>query len=92
MRSRRIGNRRRALLAVCLVLLLASACKSKPQEPTPLPTVAPTRISQPAATPQRTTVRFALHDVEVPLYEGLIAAFEEENPDLRVQIVSLNEV
>ncbi|MBN1401113.1 MAG: hypothetical protein JXA74_09765, partial [Anaerolineae bacterium] len=54
---------------------------------------APTiRTEQQAPRAQRTAVRFALLDVERPLYEGLIQEFEEQNPGLRVEIVSMDEV
>lgn len=48
--------------------------------------------SQPNADRPRTAVRFILHDIQVPQYERLIEAFEADNPDLRIEIVSLNEV
>jgi multiple sugar transport system substrate-binding protein len=58
-------------------------------EPVEEPTEAP--APEPASQ-ERTAVRFAITDWQRPLYEDLIAAFEEENPDLRVEVVSVNEV
>ena len=83
---------RRTLVALCVVALLLSGCGSSSTavpSPTPLPTATPT---QPAAEVQRTVVRFAISDLEVPIYENLIATFEEQNPDLDVQVVSVNQV
>ena len=66
------------------------------QEPVPEPATTeaqpePTQASQEQAQ-DRTAVRFAVADWDLPQYEPFIAAFEEENPDLKVQVVSLNEV
>jgi multiple sugar transport system substrate-binding protein len=37
-------------------------------------------------------VRFTVSDIEAPLYESLITSFEQGNPDLGIEIVSINEV
>jgi len=83
---------KRILLAACVLVVLLPACSRRARgqpSPVPLPTVVPSRA---VLEDERTTVRFAITDVEVPIYEDVIAAFEEENPDLDVQIVSVNEV
>jgi multiple sugar transport system substrate-binding protein len=41
---------------------------------------------------EQVTVRYAVSDLERPLYEDFIAAFEEENPDVRIEVVSVNEI
>lgn len=38
------------------------------------------------------TIRFALNDSEMMLYEGVVQAFESENPHLKIQLVSANEI
>jgi multiple sugar transport system substrate-binding protein len=97
---------RKVLLGLLIVAMVLAACGAPtteeapspagPTEPstsaavaTPLPTAAPTR--PPAAT-ERTTVRFAVNDFEQPMYEDMIKAFEEENPDLHIELVSVNTV
>jgi ABC-type glycerol-3-phosphate transport system substrate-binding protein len=62
-------------------------------QPEQAPTVAQApATAAPAAEAERTTVRFAVTDWDRPRYESLIRAFEEENPDLHVQVVSVNDV
>jgi multiple sugar transport system substrate-binding protein len=79
-----------------IAVMLWTACGgSEEQTPSPaaVPTTVPTEAAaQPTAEQERTTIRFAISDFEAPIYEDLIAAFEEENPDLHVQVVSINEV
>ncbi len=63
-------------------------------EPAAQPTaqVPEAATAAPGAEGERTMVRFAVTDWERSLYEGFIEAFEEENPDLGVEVVSANEV
>jgi multiple sugar transport system substrate-binding protein len=80
------------LLSMGLVIVLLAACAG---QPTAIPTAIPVpaiEARQPVAEEPRTTVRFAVSDVELPIYEPLIAAFEQENPKLHVQVASINEV
>jgi multiple sugar transport system substrate-binding protein len=100
------GKMRKVLLGLLVAVLLLAACgapateeapspggatpaPSKAVEATQPPAVAPTK--PPAAT-ERTTIRFAINDYEQPMYEDMIKAFEEENPDLHIEVVSVNEV
>ena len=62
--------------------------QAEPQ-PSPVPT---TQVEEQPTPQDRTTVLFAINDFEQPLYEDLIAAFEEANPDLRIEVVSVNQV
>ena len=81
--------------SVSLVVVLLAGCGGQPAAtaiPTAVPPTAATQAGQPAVEKERTTVRFTVSDLERPLYEPLIAAFEQENPSLHVQVVSLNEV
>ena len=88
---------KRILVVLCVLTMVLAACGGgdvqETPSPAPVPTAAPT---QPAAEqePEReqVTVRFAVYDWERPVYEDLIKAFEEENPDVKVQLVSANEV
>jgi multiple sugar transport system substrate-binding protein len=93
---------RKSLLGMLVVVLLLAACGGPGAEETSSPVPA-TEISQPAPVPtaaptvppvatERTTIRFAISDYEQPLYEDLIRAFEEENPDLHVEVVSVEQV
>jgi multiple sugar transport system substrate-binding protein len=86
---------RKTLFVVWVVALLLSACGGQGQgegvtpSPAPIPTTAPT---QQVPSQEQVIIRFAVFDWERPMYEDLIAAFEEANPDVKVQIVSANEV
>ncbi len=79
------------LLAACGPAAVDTPQSSpKPEEvPSPVHTVAP---SVPSDETEQVAVRFAVSDWELPLYEGFIEAFEEENPDIRIEVVSVNEV
>jgi multiple sugar transport system substrate-binding protein len=96
---------KKLLLGLLIVATLLPACGGTAVEEAVSPTAPgepPTRSVEatlPPAAPttappavERTTVRFALNDFEQPLYQGIIEAFEEQNPDLHVEIVSINEV
>jgi multiple sugar transport system substrate-binding protein len=88
---------KKILVVLCVLSMVLAACGGgdgqETPSPAPVPTAAPT---QPAVEqePEReqVTVRFAVFDWERPVYEDLIKAFEEENPDVKVQLVSANEV
>ena len=94
---------KKLVLGMLIVAMLLAACgpaaeetappatetPAQAQAPGPAATAAPT---EPPALEERTTVRFAINDFEQPLYKELIEAFEEENPDLHIEVVSANEV
>jgi multiple sugar transport system substrate-binding protein len=98
---------RKLLVGLLVVVMLVTACggpaggetavptdvSQAPPENTapsnPVPTAAPTK---PPVVTERTTIRFAVNDFEQPLYQDMIAAFEEANPDLHVEFVSQNQV
>ena len=89
------GNRTRTnihTMLLCLALILLSACAKETPTPEQVVPTAQPQATQAPAKRERTVVRFATSDIEAPQYEGLIAAFEEENTDLRIEIVSINEV
>src|SRR5262245_11596362 len=89
----------RALVALLLALALLSACAGPgAQAPTPdglspAPTdpaiTAPTSAAQldPSGDGSPITVGFAAQEFERQQYEPLIAAFNAQNPDIRVQFV-----
>jgi multiple sugar transport system substrate-binding protein len=88
---------RKIVMILCVAVMLLTACGGGAGGSTPsvapAPTAAPLAVpTQAPAGQERTTVRFAITDWELPLYEGLIKNFEEENPDLHLQVVSINEV
>jgi multiple sugar transport system substrate-binding protein len=73
---------------VVIVALLLAACGKEEESPAPTPVPEAT----PEAGEERTTILFAVGDVEQPLYEGLVESFEEANPDIHVRLVSINEI
>ena len=87
----------RSVLILCVVVLLISGCGKSAKKPTATAIPVPTaKMGRPVeAKPDakaEATVRFALSDVERPIYEDALAQFEEKNPDIDVQIVSVEEV
>ena len=94
--------RKKLLFVMLIVSLLLAACAKKEEAPvsTPVPATPVPATPVPAtpvpATPEAgqepTTVLFAVGDFEQPLYESLIEPFEEANPDIRVRLVSINEI
>jgi len=55
------------------------------------PTVTVTVATQPHPA-QVTTVRFATYDWREPLYQPLVAEFEAANPDVKIELVSFQEL
>ncbi|RPI49446.1 MAG: hypothetical protein EHM56_12365, partial [Chloroflexi bacterium] len=95
------------LVLVFLILATLVACGGtpavQPGGPTPGATVQAesTTPPGPAATAEatdavpaaeRTTIRFAVSDFELPMYADMIEAFEAENPALHVEPVSMQQV
>jgi multiple sugar transport system substrate-binding protein len=93
-----------ASLVVFLILMIALSACDPGAGPTPAtaPVVAtsaepgahtpPSASPAPAATSATTeqiTISFAASEEERPIYEPLIAAFEAENPGIRVQLVNI---
>jgi ABC-type glycerol-3-phosphate transport system substrate-binding protein len=77
----------RAWRALLALLTLLAACGAPPAPAAPAATNMPTdQAGEPV------TITFAAPEFERAAYEPLIAAFEAENPDLRVRFVSLDEV
>jgi multiple sugar transport system substrate-binding protein len=79
-------------LVILIVALLLSACKSDDGDETPGASPMPETVEAPQVEVERTIVLFAVYDWEQSLYDDLIQVFEEANPDLRVRLVSINEV
>jgi ABC-type glycerol-3-phosphate transport system substrate-binding protein len=85
--------RRKTLVGLTLITiaaLLLAAC-GKDQEEAPPPTATAVPETQ-EIDEERTTILFAVEDVEKSLYEDMIEAFEEANPDIHVQLASINEL
>jgi ABC-type glycerol-3-phosphate transport system substrate-binding protein len=91
------------LVSTVLVLLALIACA--PDAPTPIvppsevvsgPSAAPVAsdaVTSPAsADRERVTITFGLFEDERAVFEPLIAAFEDENPDIHVQLVMLDPI
>ena len=91
---------KRFLLGLLVVGMLLAACgpsaKETPSTEAPQAQVespAPVQVpGKPAAEVERVTVRFAILDLMQPAYEDKIKVFEEENPDVHVEIVSMDQV
>ena len=94
---------KKIVLIVCIAAMLLVGCGGGEATEVPLPTeapVAPTveQETQPETKPEtkpeteQVTIRFAIFDWDRPVYEDLIDAFEEANPDVKVEVVSANEV
>ncbi len=94
------------LVVWLLMVVLFVACRSGADEATPTPeaetavsvpendsAVSKENEAQPESEPQEVqTIRFAVYDWDSGRYEDLIDAFEEENPNYQIKIVSVNEV
>lgn len=82
-----------SLLALCGLLAACGGKEEPTQAPTAIPTatVAPTKPVQEESSSEAVTIRFAVSDLEQPMYEDLIKSFEEENPDVKIKMISLNE-
>jgi ABC-type glycerol-3-phosphate transport system substrate-binding protein len=93
------------LLLAALVVATLVACGPRPAPlpggPTSGPLPESTQPPEPTALDQgspqapassRTTIRFAVGAFERPAFAGIVEAFEAENPALRVELVSVEEV
>lgn len=94
------------LILGVLILAVLVACGGTPAVPSAEPTTAPAVVVEttapgPAATAaptgavpagERTTVRFAVSDYELPMYADMIKAFEAENPTVHVEPVSMQQI
>src|SRR4051794_34121311 len=93
------GMRHNSILVFCLIAAtLLTACtfgtgptSQSTSEPPGLGAPPPTSVDTSAgnaaasATSQAVTIPFAALDEQKPIYEPLIAKFEQENPNIRVQ-------
>ena len=77
---------KKLLFIVLISVLLLAACGKKDESPAPTPIPATPEVEE-----ERITILFAVGDVERSLYEDLAKSFEETNPDIHVQLVSINE-
>lgn len=86
---------------MCIIAMLLAACggngatetpSSGPVATEPATLEKPTETQPEEPAQAQVTIRFAIFDWQQPIYEGLIKDFEEANPDLKVEIVSINEV
>lgn len=91
---------RKTLLSVGLCLSLLVACRGKDTPTTNLtPTsaaevrtsVTPTVTDQTAST-ATTILRFAVYSGEQDAYDDLIRVFEEDNPSVQIEIVSMEDI
>jgi multiple sugar transport system substrate-binding protein len=87
---------KKLLFIILIATLLLAACGKKDESPAPTPIPATSETAEeppaPAESADATTIQFVVNDVEQPLYESLVEPFEEANPDIRVKLVSMNEV
>jgi multiple sugar transport system substrate-binding protein len=85
---------KKLILLLAVLAMVLAACGGTPEVERPTPSPIPTtRGSSEGGQEQAgATIRFAIFDWEQASYKGLIAAFEEENPDVAVKVVSINEV
>ena len=95
-------NKRYLWLTLLIILFLAVACGGEVEEETepnatPVPTMAepeseetPAPVESEAEEP--IVVQMAVHDAFQGMYNDLIDAFEEENPDINVKLVSVEEI
>jgi multiple sugar transport system substrate-binding protein len=88
---------KKMLMVLWIAAMMLVACGGSPATDTPAPTnipptVTPLQEQPPEPEGESVTIRFTVFDWERSLYEDLIGAFEEANPDIDVQIVSANEV
>lgn len=92
------------IVVLLLMVVLFVACQSGADEATPTPeaetavvapeseNTAPEEIEVEPEPQEVQTIRFAVYDWDSGRYEDLIDAFEEENPNYQIKIVSVNEV
>jgi multiple sugar transport system substrate-binding protein len=84
---------KKLLLLVCVAAMLLAACGGATEEPSPVPVPATPNAGEPGESEgEKVTIRFAIYDWEQASYGDLIDAFEDENPGIEVQMVSINEV
>lgn len=76
-------------LTLVIAALMLVAC-GKEEEPPPATATAVPEIEE--IDEDRTTVFFAVEDAEKSLYEDMIEAFEQANPDVHVELESINEL
>lgn len=90
---------KKLFILLLVVTTLLAACGPK-EEATPTPEDVATSPPVPSEetvesvpTPQveKVTIRFAVDDLEGALYQDIISAFEEDNPDIDIKLVSINE-
>lgn len=68
------------------------SCKENDLNIVPVPSpVAPTNVES-GSELERVTIRMALYDSEFDEYEPLIKAFEVENPQIHIELVSVNQI
>ncbi len=94
---------KRVILIAFLIAVLLVACRSKDEEvapATPTPTLVISEETGTGADEEEVeavspvepvTVKFAVYDFQQGLYNDLIDAFEEENPDIKIKPVSIEE-
>jgi len=80
--------KKRPLLTTLAILILLIAC-GPDGEKTPASTSAPVI---PDAGEERTTLSFAVYDWERTVYGNLVELFEATHPDVRVRLVSFEEI
>ena len=90
---------KRSIWVLLLIALLLVACGGESEEEVvETPTSAPVETEKVAESPavvedevEPVTIGFAVFDFEQGLYNDLIDAFEEENPDVEINLVSIEE-
>src|SRR5215217_5394700 len=91
-----------APIIVLIATLALAACtlgSDQPAAPAPPTAALALEITTSAATPaeltantdEPVTITFAASEEEFPLFEPLIANFQADNPNIRVQLVDINQ-
>lgn len=94
---------KRVVWLFCILAMLLASCGkveetavvTPPAGAAPTASLAPLPKAIPSHTPAAegpAVVRFALMDWDRPNYEPLIQAFQDENPDITIEVVSVNEL
>jgi multiple sugar transport system substrate-binding protein len=88
------------IISLVIVILLSGCGGDEEETPTAPPDPATeavveskaTATSEPVPEIETVTIRFAVNDIQQGLYKEIISAFEEENPEIKIKMVSVEDV